>query len=115
MGRAMEKVKELTPRRCSLPLEKQIARVNQWYRGWSGYYSMTETPSQLKVLEAHIRARFRAQFMRDQKRRRYLRAQANQARNSLAYCEESHLLERRHLADVALVRSEPGVEYTLVH
>jgi len=72
MGRAMEKVKELTPRRSSLPLEQQIARVTQWYKGWSEYYSMTETPSQLKSLEAHIRARFRAQFMRDQKRRRYL-------------------------------------------
>jgi len=71
MKRAMEKVKELTPRRTHLPFEKQVDRVNQWYKGWSGYYSMTETPSQLKAVEAHIRARFRAQFMRDQKRRKH--------------------------------------------
>lgn len=72
MARAMEKVKELTPRRSHLSLERQIDKINQWYVGWSGYYSMTETPSQLQSIEAHIRRRLRAQLVRNQKRRRHL-------------------------------------------
>lgn len=72
MTRAFEKVKELTPRRSHRSLEKQIAKINQWYVGWSGYYSMTETPSQLQSIEAHIRRRLRAQMVSNQKRRRHL-------------------------------------------
>ena len=72
MTRAMEKVKELTPRRTHQSIERQIAKINQWYVGWSGYYSMTETPSQLQSIEAHIRRRLRAQLVRNQKRRRHL-------------------------------------------
>lgn len=72
MTRALEKVKELTPRGSHLSLERQIEKINQWYVGWSGYYSMTETPSQLQSIEAHIRRRLRAQLIRNQKRRRHL-------------------------------------------
>ena len=72
MTRAMEKVRQLTPRRSHLSLEHQIAKINRWYVGWSSYYSMTETPSQLKSVEAHIRRRLRAQLTRNQKRRRHL-------------------------------------------
>lgn len=72
MTRAMEKVRELTPRRSHLSLEHQIEKINRWYVGWSSYYSMTETPSQLKSVEAHMRRRLRAQLIRNQKRRRHL-------------------------------------------
>ena len=72
MSRAIEKVKELTPRRTHQSLERQIDKINQWYLGWSGYYSMTETPNQLQSIEAHIRRRLRAQMVRNQKRRRHL-------------------------------------------
>lgn len=69
---AMAKVKELTPRGTNWPLEKRIAQINQWYVGWSGYYKITEIPSQLKEIEAHIRRRIRAQLVGEQKRKRYL-------------------------------------------
>lgn len=72
MQRAIKKVRELIPRGTHVPLEKQIEKVNRWYLGWSSYYKMTETPSQLKAIEARIRVRFRAQFIRAQKRRRHL-------------------------------------------
>ncbi len=72
MRRAMAKVKELTPRGTHLALESAIARINEWYMGWSGYYRMTQYPSQLARIEAHVRRRLRSRLIDQQKRRRYL-------------------------------------------
>jgi len=72
MARAMEKVKELTPRGTHFPLEKAIGHINMWYRGWSSYFSMSQFPMQFAVLEAHIRRRLRARIVRQQKKRRHL-------------------------------------------
>jgi len=72
MKRAMQKVKELTPRGTHMPLERTMDRINSWYIGWSGYYLMTQYPSQFRNIEAHIRRRLRARFVDQQKRRRYL-------------------------------------------
>ncbi len=69
MKRAHATVRELIPRRTHIPLEEQIGRVNRWYRGWSNYYNVTETPSQLQVIEARIRRRFRAQLVRNSTKR----------------------------------------------
>lgn len=69
---AMQKVKELTPRGTSVPLEKTMERINRWYIGWSGYYRMTQYPAQLRKIEAHVRRRLRARFVDQQKRRRHL-------------------------------------------
>lgn len=68
-NRAMSKVKELVKGRTHLPLEDQIMKVNQWYQGWAAYYKLTNYPSQLAAIEAHMRRRFRSQFVRNQKRR----------------------------------------------
>lgn len=70
--RAMDKVKELTPRGTSETLEETIKRINSWYMGWSSYYSMTQYPSQLKAIEAHIRRRLRSRIVNQQKSRRNL-------------------------------------------
>ncbi len=72
MKRAMQKVKELTPRGTHLTLEATMKRINQWYIGWSGYYMMTQYPSQLNAIEAHIRRRLRSRFVDQQKKRRHL-------------------------------------------
>lgn len=72
INRAMQKVKELTPRGSHLSMERTIECINKWYIGWSGYYRMTQYPSQLRKIEAHIRRRLRARFIGDHKRRRYL-------------------------------------------
>jgi RNA-directed DNA polymerase len=72
MSKAMAKVKELTPRGTSQTLEQAIKRVNRWYLGWSAYYGMTQYPSQLARIEAHIRRRFRARIVRQQKTKRNL-------------------------------------------
>lgn len=70
--RGMEMVKALTPRGTHVPLEQQIERINRWYMGWSGYFEMTEMPSQLKAIESYTRRRLRAQLVGAQKRKRYL-------------------------------------------
>ena len=72
MNRAMAKVKELTPRGTHLKLEKAIGQINSWYMGWANYYSMTQYPSQLAKIEAHIRRRLRSRLVDQQKKRRYL-------------------------------------------
>jgi RNA-directed DNA polymerase len=72
--RAMAKVKELTPRGTSLTLRATMDKINSWYMGWSSYYSMTQYPSQLKHIEAHIRRRLRARIVDQHKKRRNLYA-----------------------------------------
>ena len=72
MKRAMQKVKELIPRGTHLTLEKTMKRINEWYMGWSGYYLMTQYPSQLAEIEAHVRRRLRARIVDQQKKRRHL-------------------------------------------
>ena len=72
MNRAMQKVEKLTPRGTHLTLEKTIECINSWYMGWSSYYSMTQYPFQLSMIEAHIRRRLRSRLVDQQKRRRYL-------------------------------------------
>ena len=72
MKRAMQKVKELTPRGTYLTLEKSMKLINTWYKGRSGYYMMTQYPSQLRNIEAHIRRRLRSRFVDQQKKRRHL-------------------------------------------
>ncbi len=72
MRRAMEKVKELTPRGTQLTLERTVQRINGWYVGWANYYSMTQYPSQLGAIEAHLRRRLRMRIIDQQKRKRHL-------------------------------------------
>lgn len=72
MQRAMEKVKELTPRKPNMTIEKTIQEINKWYVGWSGYYKITEYPNQLKKIESRVRRRLRARIVSQQKRQRHL-------------------------------------------
>jgi len=74
MSRAMDKVKELTPRGTHLPIEKSIAEINLWYRGWSEYFSMTQYPNQLAVIEAHLRRRLRSRMVDQMKQPRNVAA-----------------------------------------
>jgi len=74
MERAMAKVKELIPRRTHKPLKSSIKEINDWYRGWSNYYKITQYPSQLAFIEAHMRRRLRVRLIRNMKRRRTIAA-----------------------------------------
>jgi group II intron reverse transcriptase/maturase len=72
MNRAMQKVKELIPRGTHLTIDKSVRNLNEWYMGWSGYYRMTQYPSQLRKIEAHMRRRLRARLVYQQKSKRNL-------------------------------------------
>ena len=69
---AMDKVKALTPRGTHKALEPALDKINQWYVGWSNYYSLTNYPSQLHKIEAHIRRRLRSRLVSQQKRKQHL-------------------------------------------
>ena len=69
---AMDQVKALTPRGTSKTLERSLKEINRWYVGWANYFSLTQYPSQLKKIEAHIRRRLRARLVSQQKRRKHL-------------------------------------------
>ena len=69
---AMSRVKELTPRGTYKSLEKTLEEINQWYVGWSSYYSLTYYPNQLKKIEAHIRRRLGSRLVSQQKRKQHL-------------------------------------------
>jgi RNA-directed DNA polymerase len=72
INKAMDTVKTLIPRGTHQPIEKAIEQINIWYSGWASYFKMTQYPAQLAAIEAHIRRRLRARFVRQQKRRRNL-------------------------------------------
>jgi RNA-directed DNA polymerase len=72
MQRAMDKVKELTPRGTSLTIEQTVTKINSWYTGWAAYHKMGQYPFQLAVIEAHVRRRLRARIVSQQKKRRHL-------------------------------------------
>lgn len=74
MQKAMERVKELTPRGSSISMEKTMEKINSWYVGWATYHSMTQQPSQLAKIEAHVRRRLRSRIVAEQKRKRHLAA-----------------------------------------
>jgi RNA-directed DNA polymerase len=69
---AMAKVKALTPRGTYKTLDTTVKEINQWYVGWSNYYSLTYYPSQLRKIEAHIRRRLRSRLVYQQKRKKPL-------------------------------------------
>ncbi len=69
---AMDRVKALTPRGTHKTLDRTLDEINQWYVGWSNYYSLTDYPSQLKKIEAHIRRRLRSRIVSQQKRKQHL-------------------------------------------
>ncbi len=68
-----EKLRELIPRGTHHIIFNIVTRLNTWYRGWSGYYGMTEDPKQLQKIEAHARRRLRAKIVYDHKRPNNLR------------------------------------------
>lgn len=72
MQRARDRLKKIIPRSDGRSLEATIKAFNQWYRGWSNYYSMTQFPAQLSTIEAHARRRLRAKIVKQCKRPRFL-------------------------------------------
>jgi RNA-directed DNA polymerase len=53
-------------------MEASVIKFNKWYVGWSNYYKMTQYPSQLYKIEAHVRRRLRSRIIGQKKKRHYL-------------------------------------------
>lgn len=70
--RLRERIRELTPRKAGRSLPAVIGSVNEYLRGWSGFFGIC-TPGIAKTLgfaDAHIRRRLRAFVLKQWKRRR---------------------------------------------
>jgi len=84
VDRMKKRVREMTKR--GRTLERVIAELSQYLRGWAGYYGRTEWPAQLRELDGWIRRRLRRYVWREWKRpgRRYriLRKHGAEAREA---------------------------------
>jgi RNA-directed DNA polymerase len=69
---AMERIRQLTPRNWGGTLERCIAQINAWLRGWHQFFGIASPSEQytLRALDAHVRRRLRAILLRHWKRRR---------------------------------------------
>lgn len=70
MVKARDKIRELTRTNSPVPVRFAVENVNKWYKGWAEYHKMTQYPSQLLQIEAHVRRRLRARIVRQWKRPR---------------------------------------------
>lgn len=70
LARFKERVRELTRRTRGVSLEKMVADLAEYLRGWRGYFGFCQTPSVLQHLEKWVRRRLRAVAWKQWKRGR---------------------------------------------
>jgi RNA-directed DNA polymerase len=70
--RAMERVRQLTPRNWGRSLDACIVQINAWVCGWHGFFGIASASEMqmMRKIDAHIRRRLRAIILRHWKRRR---------------------------------------------
>ena len=70
--RAMERIRQLTPRPWGRTLDSCILEINAWLRGWHQFFGIAsaEEQQQMRRIDAHIRRRLRAIVLHHWKRRR---------------------------------------------
>jgi group II intron reverse transcriptase/maturase len=57
--RVKDRIRALTSRRWSISMEERIGKLNQYMRGWMGYFRLIDTPKALKSLDEWFRRRLR--------------------------------------------------------
>ncbi|ASS87041.1 group II intron reverse transcriptase/maturase [Geobacillus lituanicus] len=57
--RMKQRIRTMTSRSKPIPMPERIEQLNQYILGWSGYFSLAETPSVFKELDGWIRRRLR--------------------------------------------------------
>lgn len=122
--RAMERIRQLTPRRWGGTLQSCVLRVNAWLVGWHQFFRACSPGEQftLRALDAHIRRRLRAILLHHWKRRptivRNLIALGVKPRSSMArrLCgtqvplgAQPHPTSRSGTAAPVLHRPRPGL------
>lgn len=71
-ARLRERIRELTPRNAGRSLPAAIGAINEYLRGWAGYFGVC-SPGIARIIrfaDAHIRRRLRAFILKQWKRRR---------------------------------------------
>jgi len=66
--RFKQRIRQLTARRQGISLEAMIAKLNRYLQGWIGYYRLSETPQEMRQMDAWIRRRLRCFLLRQWKR-----------------------------------------------
>ena len=69
-SRMKARVRELTSRRWSVAMEYRIGRLNQYVRGWMGYFRLAATPRKFSDLDEWFRRRLRQIRWKEWKRGR---------------------------------------------
>ncbi|MFA9560680.1 group II intron reverse transcriptase/maturase [Evansella sp. AB-rgal1] len=59
MKRARGRIKELTSRSKSIPMDIRIEKINEYLVGWCNYFSLADTPTPFKQLDESLRRRLR--------------------------------------------------------
>lgn len=59
LERFKDRVRELTSRRKPLSMTSRVEELNQYLRGWLGYFALADTPSIMQGLDQWIRRRLR--------------------------------------------------------
>jgi RNA-directed DNA polymerase len=67
LQRFRKKIRVLTKRSQGISLEERLRRLNEYVRGWFGYFKLAETPSILKIQDEWIRHRLRACLLKQWK------------------------------------------------
>ncbi len=57
--RMKEKIRDLTSRRWSVSMDYRIGKLNQFVRGWMGYFRLSMTPKKFNKLDQWFRRRLR--------------------------------------------------------
>lgn len=70
LKRFKDKIREITSRRWGTSMENRLGRLNQYLRGWIGYFRLTEAPSILQSLDEWIRRRLRMCLLKQWKKPR---------------------------------------------
>ena len=72
MRNAMDRIRQLTPRNWGDSVDRCIASINAWLRGWHGFFGIVSVSEMqmMRKIDGHIRRRLRAIILRHWKRRR---------------------------------------------
>lgn len=68
--RFKQHIRWLTKRSRSMNMAERLARLNEYLKGWMGYFRLIETPSTLQALDEWIRRRLRMCLLKQWKRPR---------------------------------------------
>ena len=60
LARAKVRLRQLTWRRKGQSMDRTMANLNAYLRGWGNYFALAQTPTPLKELDAWVRRRLRA-------------------------------------------------------